>query len=170
MGLSINKKERTQQIIVNTVRKELDENQYLRKDVKYTHFCYPLLGKEIMSIFFFVQSLGTSFLSSIYEEIAVVLANDRFKHIATQVKPHNQISTDAQHQINMLMDGLLSVTIDMDPSHDIERLRKVCQTGGFHQIDLPKVDVWLESFDGSLHLINMEILNPNKDNSEKIEN
>ena len=81
-------------------------------------FHYRLLGKDRMALFSFIQSLNTTFGVSIYEPVAMELASDRFKVVKTQVKPFNQISSEAQKRIQSIMDGL--ETADRDPNKPLE--------------------------------------------------
>lgn len=62
-------------------------------------FHYRLLGRDRMALYSFIQSLNTTFGVSIYEPVAIALARERFQVVKTQVKPFNQISTEAQRQI-----------------------------------------------------------------------
>ena len=66
-------------------------------------FHYRLLGKDRMALFSFIHSVNTTFGTSIYEPMAIALARDRFKVTEIQVKPFNQISTEAHHRIQLLL-------------------------------------------------------------------
>ena len=48
-------------------------------ETRHMPFHHRLLGKDRMALFSFIQSLNTTFGTSIYEPVAVALARERFK-------------------------------------------------------------------------------------------
>ena len=62
-------------------------------------FHYRLLGKDRMALFSFLQSLNTTFGTSIYEPVAKELAKITFKEVYTQYKLGNIITEGAQNEI-----------------------------------------------------------------------
>jgi MjaII restriction endonuclease. len=124
-------------------------------------FHYRLLGKDRMALFSFIQSLNTTFGTSIYEPVAVALAKERFKKAISQAKPHDQISSNAHRQIQRIMDGLITASRSPDKAAEIEEIRSVCREGDFSKVRLTKVDIWLESRGGELFLIDLKTVKPN---------
>ena len=59
-------------------------------------FHYRLLGRDRMALFSFIQSLNTTFGTSIYEPVAIALARGKFKAAKTQVQTFDRISSEAQ--------------------------------------------------------------------------
>lgn len=47
---------------------------------------------------------------------------------------------------------------------EIQEIRKVCQNGTLEDVDLPKVDVWLENHEDQLFLFDLKTVKPNKSN------
>ena len=61
--------------------------QSYKPETKNMPFHYRLLGKDRMALYSFIQSLNTTFGTSIYEPVAAALARERFKVAKTQVNP-----------------------------------------------------------------------------------
>jgi type II restriction enzyme len=58
----------------------------------------------------------------------------------------------------------LSTGGDPDKKKEIERIRKVCNTGKINEIDTVKVDLYLESIDNEIFLFDLKTVKPNKSN------
>jgi len=124
-------------------------------------FHYRLLGKDRMALYSFIQSLNTTFGTSIYEPVAIALAEGRFKRAEAQVKPHSRISSEAHRQIQTIMDGLTTAGRDPNKPVETQEIRSVCQRGTMNSVRLTQVDIWLESHDGKLFLIDLKTVKPN---------
>ncbi len=114
-----------------------------------------------MALFSFIQSLNTTFGTSIYEPVAIALAEERFKTATAQAKPHNLISEEAHRQIQTIMTGLITADTNPNKPNEIAQIRKVCHKGQMNKVKLTKVDIWLESYDDELILIDMKTVKPN---------
>jgi len=88
----IEKKEMIVTILKESIRKKF---QRYSPETKNMPFHYRLLGKDRMALFSFIQSLNTTFGTSIYEPVAIALAEGRFSKAINQVAPNNLISTKA---------------------------------------------------------------------------
>ena len=115
----------------------------------------------------FIQSLNTTFGISIYEPIAITLARERFKVVETQVKPFNEISSEAHQRIQIIMNELMAANREPNKFAEIEEIREVCRNGILNQVKLTQVDVWLENREGELFLFDLKTVKPNKGNFEK---
>lgn len=124
-------------------------------------FHYRLLGKDRMALFSFIQSLNTTFGTSIYEPAAIELAKGRFASADSQVKPYNLISSGAHIKIQEIIDQLTRANQEPNKVSETEELRLVCQTGKMNDVSLTKVDIWLESFDGDIFMIDIKTAKPN---------
>lgn len=82
-----------------------------RPETEHMPFHYRLLGKDRMALFSFLQSLNTTFGTSIYEPIAKELAKATFKVVHTQYNLGNIITRDAQNEIQKIwtMKGMLDL-------------------------------------------------------------
>ena len=118
-----------------------------------TPFYHRLLGKDRMALYSFIQSLNTTFGISIYEPVAVALANGKFKVAKTQVKPADQISSEAQQQIQKIIDGLRIANRNPNKPLETQEIREVCRSGTFNRVKLTKVNIWLENHNEELFLI-----------------
>ncbi len=133
-------------------------------ETKYMPFHYRLLGKDRMALFSFIQSLNTTFGISIYEPVAIALASIRFKVAKNQVRPGEEISSEAHQQIQTIMDELATADRKPNKSVEIDEIRTVCRNGTFSRVKLTKVDIWLENHDGELFLFDLKTVKPNKGN------
>lgn len=138
-----------------------DKFQTYNPETSYMPFHYRLLGRDRMALFSFIQSLNTTFGTSIYEPVAIALARGKFKVAKTQVQTFDRISTEAHRQIQTIMNGLTTANGDPNKSVEIEKIRKVCRVGSINEVKLTKVDIWLENYDGELFLIDMKTVKPN---------
>lgn len=130
-------------------------------------FHYRLLGKDRMAVYSFIHSLNTTFGMSIYEQVAVALARERFRVAEAQVKPFNEISSEAHRRIQIIMNELMAANREPDKFAEMEEIREVCRNGILNQVKLTQVDVWLENHEGELFLIDLKTVKPNKSNFEK---
>ncbi len=132
-----------------------------RPETENMPFHYRLLGKDRMALFSFIQSLNTTFGSSIYEPIALELAEGRFKHAKMQVKPNNLISYGAQRKIQEIMDEITTAKRVPNSMQELAEIREVSQDGKANSVKLRNFDLYLESFDESLHFMDIKTVKPN---------
>lgn len=124
-------------------------------------FHYRLLGRDRMALYSFIQSLNTTFGTSIYEPVAKELARDKFKEVFLQVKPSSKISSEAQITIQNIVDRISTGELDPDKRRELEEIRKVCCVGEIKKVKLTRVDIWLEDYSGNHTLIDMKTVKPN---------
>src|SRR3989344_8647248 len=84
-----------------------------------------LLGKYRMALFSFIHSLNTNFGTSIFEPVALKLAEERFKRAEIQTIAGKEISELAQIEIQSIMDDLITARKTPNKVEEIERIRKV---------------------------------------------
>lgn len=118
-------------------------------------FHYRLLGRDRMALFSFIHSLNTTFGTSIFEPVAKTLASMNFKFAQKQYVVGNTISEQAQSEIQHIMNEL---TIGKNPNktEEIERIRKVCNKGKRNKLKTVKVDLFVQSADGTVHLFDLK--------------
>jgi len=158
MGIKGEKKDLIIQVLKKSLRNKF---QNYNPETKYMPFHTRLLGKDRLALFSFIQSLNTTFGTSIYEPAAVVLAEGKFKIAKTQSNTYNQISEKAHNQIQKIMTSLINGNSTPDKNSELESIRSVCQEGKLNEVKLTKVDIWLESNDGKLYLLDMKTVKPN---------
>ena len=138
-----------------------------RPETSYMPFHHRLLGKERMALYSFIQSLNTTFGISIYEPITIALASKKFSVAKNQVKPVDQISSEAHQRIVMIMDELVIASRTPNKSVEIEEIRKVSLKGTFNRVKLTKVNIWLENHNGELFLIDLKTTKPSFSHYER---
>ena len=84
MGLSTEKKNTILETLKRNLRKKFLN---YRPETKYMPFHYRLLGKDRMALYSFMQSINTTFGTSIYEPVAIELARGRYPIAKTHIKP-----------------------------------------------------------------------------------
>jgi len=126
-------------------------------------FHFRLLGRDRMELFSFIQSLNTTFGTSIFEPVAAKLAEKKFAQVNCQYDVGNQISELAQREIQTIIDEL-STGKDVNKSNEIERIRKVCKDGDVHILETVNVDILVKTKDDNLYLFDLKTAKPNKSN------
>lgn len=158
MGLSEEKKELVKNVVKQSLRNKF---RNYRPETKFMPFHYRLLGKDRMALYSFIQSLNTTFGTSIYEPAAVALAQGRFAYAGSQISPYNQISSDAHIKIQEIMDRLTRAENEPNKKIEIDEIRKVSKSGIAHKVNLTKVDIWLQSYSGEIYMIDIKTVKPN---------
>ena len=115
-------------------------------------FHYRLLGKDRMALYSFIQSLNTTFGTSIFEPVAETLAKTRFVNAQSQYVVGNEISEVAQNEIQGIMNKLTTGETDPDKREEIQRIRTVCQKGQMNRLRTVKADLFVENDEGSLDI------------------
>lgn len=120
-----------------------------------------LIGKDRLALFSFIHGLNTSFGQGIFENIALLLAQVRFKTTVAQATAGTLISEEASVVIQRILVELTTARELPNKLDEIERIRSVCQKGGFISVKPTKVDVFLQSFEDEFFLIDIKTVKPN---------
>jgi len=123
-------------------------------------FHYRLLGKDRMALFSFIQSLNTTFGTSIYEPVAKELAQLNFSVVETQYKLSNKITEEAQKEIQKIINDL-SMGKDVNKLEEAERIRKVAQIGKINYLKSINVDLFLIGKDKKIYMFDLKTAKPN---------
>ena len=59
------------------------------------------------------------------------------------------------------MDQLTRADVEPNKVREIEEIRQVCNSGVMHNVNLTKVDIWLQSFSGEIYMIDIKTVKPN---------
>jgi type II restriction enzyme len=151
-------------IIENTIMESLRKKfQTYNPETSNMPFHYRLLGRDRMALFSFIHSLNTTFGTSIFEPVAETLASLNFKFAKKQFVVGDTISEQAQSEIQNIMNDL---TMGKDPNkaEEIERIRKLCIKGKMNKLKTVKVDLFVQSADGTAHLFDLKTAKPNISN------
>jgi type II restriction enzyme len=160
MALSKTEIDKIEKVIRETLR-----NKILRynPESRYMPFHYRLLGKDRMALFSFIQSLNTTFGTSIFEPVAEILASLRFPVVKKQYVVGKIISEQAQHEIQHIMNEITDGKIPNKPE-EIERIRKVATSGAVNKLRTVKVDLFVMDNAGTIHLFDIKTVKPNLSN------
>ncbi|RKU10589.1 TdeIII family type II restriction endonuclease [Candidatus Poribacteria bacterium] len=147
-----------------TIRESLrNKFQNYNPESKNMPFHYRLLGKDRMALYSFIQSLNTTFGTSIFEPVAETLAKTRFVKARSQYVVGNEISEYAQNEIQDIINEL-TTHANPDKREEIQRIRTVCQKGRMNTLRTVKVDLLVENYEGSLFLFDLKTAKPNISN------
>ncbi len=159
MALTKEQKQSIEKTIKNSLRKRFET---YNPEPAAMPFHTRLLGKDRLALYAFIHSLNTNFGTTIFEPVAVALASNRFKIAKLQTKSGTQISEKAQYEIQKIMDGLTAANDKPNKKKEIEIIKKVCQEGAMRKVKPTRVDVYLQSFDDEIYLIDIKTAKPNK--------
>jgi len=148
--------------IIETIKYCLkDKFQHYKPETVHMPFHYRLLGKDRMALFSFLQSLNTTFGTSIYEPVAKELARVVFQTVNTQYELGSIITQDAQNEIQKIMNDL-SVGGEVDKISETERIRKAARSGKTNKLKPVKVDLFLVSKNNKIFMFDLKTVKPNK--------
>jgi type II restriction enzyme len=116
-----------------------------------------------MALFSFIHSLNTTFGTSIFEPVAETLASLEFPFAQKQFVVGDEISEQAQNEIQHIMNEL-TIGGNPDKINEIERIRKVCIKGKINKLKTVKVDLFVKGNDESIHLFDLKTAKPNISN------
>ena len=158
MGLDSEFKNR----IINTIKTCLRSKfSTYKPETEFMPFHYRLLGKDRMALFSFIQSLNTTFGTSIYEPVATEIAKIKFKEAHAQFIVGNIITDVAQLEIQNIM-NYLSVDGDVNKEEETNRIRLVAQSGMEKRLKPVKVDLFLVDNDDTVFMFDLKTVKPNK--------
>ncbi len=120
-----------------------------------------LLGKDRLALYAFIHSLNTNFGTTIFEPVALALAQKNFKVAVSQAKVGNEISAGAQVEIQKIIDGLTTATTAPNKPEEIEKIRKVAKSGEMIKVKPTKIDLMFESKTGEFFLFDIKTAKPN---------
>ncbi len=158
MALTKKQKEDIQQVIAVSLRNKF-QRYTPESDAKPFH--YRLLGKDRMALFSFIQSLNTTFGTSIFEPVAKSMALLQHADALTQQTVENRISSEAHLTIQNIMDGLSTATINPNKPKETQLIKNVCQKGEMKLVKPTKVDLKVIGHDGTIYLIDIKTAKPN---------
>jgi len=160
--LTNTQKSHIQQVITTCLRNKFQN--YKAKD-NYMPFHFRLLGKDRLALYSFMQSLLTTFGTSIFEPVAAALAKTRFAKVETQFVVGNSIFSNCQRSVQSIINQL---TINPKPNK-IEELELLKQSlsGATNKLKPAKVDLFVETESGEQYLFDLKTAKPNKGDFQK---
>jgi type II restriction enzyme len=160
MAISKEQKDNIIQVIKECLRKKF---QKYKPETNNMPFHFRLLGKDRMALFSFIQSLNTTFGTSIFEPVAVALAKNHFKKASAQYIVGNSIREGCQKRIQNIIDDLSMGKNPYKPT-ELEEIRKAATEGKIKSLKTVKVDLFLENHDEQLFLFDLKTAKPNISN------
>ena len=128
-------------------------------------FHYRLLGRDRMALYSFMQSLLTTFGTSIFEPVAAELAKNKFKRVETQYNVGREIFAECQQSVQDIVNRL---TYNPRPDKTAELKELSLHLNGKKNTLKPaKVDLFVETFDGEQFLFDLKTAKPNKGDFQK---
>ena len=129
-------------------------------------FQVRLLGRDRMALYTFIQSLNTTFGTSIYEPVAKVIAANRFDKVELQAKAPPTMSIGATNKIGDIVRRLRAAdTAPIRSEHDDELRSAQLADSQRVSVRLTKIDVLLRR-NNKLYLVDIKTAKPNKSNFE----
>jgi type II restriction enzyme len=125
-------------------------------------FHFRLLGRDRMALYSFIQSLNTTFGTSIFEPVAVALAKNTFVKAESQYVVGKTIYEGSQQAIQQIINHL-STGNAPDKPQEIG-LIKCALTGTTNQLKTVKVDLFVERANGEQFLFDLKTAKPNISN------
>ncbi|MDR1585588.1 MAG: TdeIII family type II restriction endonuclease [Prevotellaceae bacterium] len=162
MALTKTQKLQIQQVIANCLRNKFQN--YEAKD-NFMPFHFRLLGKDRLALYSFMQSLLTTFGTSIFEPVAAALAKTQFAKVETQFVIGNEIFSDCQQKITEII-NYLTINGKPDKVAELEMLQKSL-SGTVNKLKPAKVDLFVETYSGEQYLFDLKTAKPNKGDFQK---
>lgn len=162
MTLTAQQNERVKQTIATCLRNKF--SNYVPENNEMP-FHYRLLGRDRMALYSFMQSLLTTFGTSIFEPVAAELAKNKFVKVETQYTVGKEIYTECQQSVQNIVNHL---TYHPQPNKVAELYELTKHLKGNKNILKPaKVDLFVESADGEQYMFDLKTAKPNKGDFQK---
>jgi type II restriction enzyme len=160
MALSNEQHQFIQQVIKSCLRNKFEN---YKPESSNMPFHFRLLGRDRMALYSFIQSLNTTFGTSIFEPVAVALAKNHFTKAESQYVVGNSITDSCQKKIQTIMNNL---TVGKRPNKtkELDELRKCALKGKINKMKTVKVDLFVESREGEQFLFDLKTVKPNISN------
>lgn len=126
MTLSSKTAKEIAELLMTTVRKKL---RTYEPETVHTPFHYRLLGKDRYAMFSFIQSMNTTFGMSIWEQIAVILANGVNNYAERQHRLLGEVDAGTEKFISEIHYKLRKGEIATNKNNEVEQIRGVIKKG-----------------------------------------
>lgn len=160
MAIEDKKKKYIEDVIINSIQNKF---QNYKPESSNMPFHYRLLGKDRMALYSFIQSLNTTFGTSIFEPVAVALAKENFVKVEKQYVIGDEISEETQKIIQEIMNNL---TINGNPNkeNELRLIRNSVSKRKINKLKTVKVDLFIETDDKVQFLFDLKTVKPNVSN------
>lgn len=159
MPLSNRQKAEISELLKRKIRHKL---QNYSPETSNMPFHIRLLGRDRMALFSFIQSINTTLGTSIFEQVARVIAHPNFRRAIHQYRDfNNTISHSAQRVIQEIMDELVAARSTPNKVKEIKKILHVSQTGDLVKVRRPRIDLFVESSDAIEYYFDLKTAKPN---------
>lgn len=150
---------------IESVIKEKIRHKLLtyKPETKYMPFHYRLLGQDRMALFSFIHSLNTSIGISLFEPVAEILAKPNYQETVKQYVLGNQISTQAQSEIQKIINGLTDGKTP-NKTQETNRIKYFSNLPPFTTLKTIKADLMIRENSQTVHLFDLKTAKPNFSN------
>lgn len=162
MALTNEQRQEIKNVISNCLRNKF--KNYVPKN-NYMPFHFRLLGKDRMALYSFMQSLLTTFGTSIFEPVAAALAKTKFARVETQYVVGNTIYSHCQQCVQTIINEL-TIQAKPDKINELSRLNNSL-SGEINSLRPMKVDLFLETETGEQYFFDLKTAKPNKGDFQK---
>ncbi len=148
--------------VKETIKNALREKfKNYKPESKHMPFHFKLLGKDRMALYSFIQSLNTTFGTSIFEPVSVSFARLNSWEAKSHVPAGEQISEESFKVIQEIMSGLETAKTLPNKPEEIEAIRSVCQKGKMLEVKSTLVDLMLVNKHDEIFLFDIKTVKPN---------
>jgi hypothetical protein len=159
MGLTKEQKENVKQVLKSSLRNKF---QNYNPEPASMPFHTRLLGKDRLALYSFIQSLVTNFGTTVFEPVAVTIAQNNYKSARSHIVSGKVIFGDAVLEIQKIMEQIRSSSgVGPNKITEIEAIRKVCQSGEKRPFKPTVVDLAIQGHDDKLYLFDIKTAKPN---------
>jgi hypothetical protein len=159
MPLSCQQKDEISELLKDKIRNKL---QSYNPETNNMPFHTRLLGRDRMALFSFIHSINTTLGTSVFEQVAKIIADPHFRKAIHQYKDfNNTISRTAQQVIQEIMDELVAARSTPDKAEETNKILSVSQKGDIVKIRRPRIDLFLKSFENIEYYFDLKTAKPN---------
>ncbi len=150
---------RIKELLLSAVRVKL---MTYKPETNQMPFHYRLLGKDRMAMFSFIQSMNTTIGTSLWEQIAVILAEERGVECQRQFELKGKIDKITEELIDDLMHGLRAANIVTDKEKEILAIKSAIKNAEAINDPDSKVDFFMVD-KGIEYYVEIKTAKPNMD-------
>ena len=141
MGLKEQTRNEIRDLLINIVRTKLRE---YKPETNHMPFHFRLLGRDRYAMFSFIQSMNTTFGISIWEQVAVILAERAGFQAERQYDLLGSIDPETEKLIQSIYYELRAGTRQVDKLKEIELIRKSIKIGTLNKDPDSRVDLFVK--------------------------
>jgi len=139
MGISTQQRNEIEQLLKQQIHRKLAE---YTPETTYMPFHTRLLGKDRMALFSFIHSINTTLGTSVFEQVAAIIAKPYYRRAINQYKDFNDtISPDAHAIIQSIIDDLRVARKKPDKVEEINQILAIAQNGILRKQKRPRIEL-----------------------------